>query len=354
MYQGITYEKIVARMIARVRGENPNLDTREGSIIFDALAPAAMELGELYLALNRILNETFADTASREMLIRRVAERGLVPQPATRAVLQGEFNIDIPIGTRFSLERWNYIVTEQIAFGVFKLECETLGIVGNQNFGALIPIDYIDGLTYATLTALLIPAEDDEETEQIRSRYFRSLESEAFGGNIADYIEKTNTLAGVGGVKVYPTPNGGGTVKLVIINSEYTTPSATLLSAVQTVIDPTQNSGQGLGIAPIGHCVTVVGAEDTTIEIAVDIVYENGWAWADVQASVLAMVDDYFKELAEGWAGGDHIIVRVSQIELRLLNLAGIIDVSGTTLDGLAKNMALGGDCIPVRGDVIG
>ena len=41
MFEVITYEKIMERMLARIPN---NLDKREGSVIWDALAPAAMEL----------------------------------------------------------------------------------------------------------------------------------------------------------------------------------------------------------------------------------------------------------------------------------------------------------------------
>ena len=203
MYETMTYEFILQRMLNRVLSQNPNLDTREGSIIYNALAPAAVELTSAYIQLDFILNSTFADTASRDYLIQRAAERGLAPYPETFAILQGEFNIDVPIGARFSLtnETLNYIVISKISAGVFRLQCETIGSIGNDALGQLIPIDYIEGLTSAQLTAVLTPAEDEEETETFRKRYFDSLNAEAFGGNIKDYKEKTNALPGVGGVK---------------------------------------------------------------------------------------------------------------------------------------------------------
>ena len=36
---------------------------------------------------------------------------------------------------------------------------------------------------------------------------------------------------------------------------------------MQTAIDPVQNQGQGLGIAPIGHVVTVQGVTETAVNI---------------------------------------------------------------------------------------
>jgi len=352
MYENITYEVILQRMLDRVPN---NIDKREGSIIYNALAPAAVELQNMYIEFDAILNEAFADTATREYLIKRCAERGIIPEPATNAILKGVFNIDVPIGSRFSLDDLNYEVIEKISNGVFKLKCETAGIVGNQHFGSLIPIDYIDGLTSAELVEVLIPGEDEEKTEDLRKRYFNSFSSQAFGGNIADYKEKTNAIPGVGGVKVYPTPNGvGGTVKLVIIDSTFGVPSSTLLNTVQTIIDPIPNQGKGIGIAPIGHVVTVEGVTATTVNISTNITYQEGWTWADVEPYVHEAIDIYFLELAKSWANEENLIVRISQIETRLLNVAGIIDIADTTINGLAQNLILDSDSIPVRGEVIG
>lgn len=349
-YENITFESILKRMLDKI----PNtMDKREGSIIYDALAPAAIELQLMYIELDNILNETFADTASREYLIKRCSERGIIVEPATYAIRQGEFNVDVPIGSRFSLNLLNYVVIEKISDGIFKLQCETVGSAGNIESGSLMPIEYIDGLTNAVLTDVLIPGEDEESTEHLRERYYSSLDAQAFGGNIADYKEKTNAINGVGGVKVYPTWNGGGTVKLVIINSDYETPSETLIGEVQTKIDPTQNQGVGAGLAPIGHVVTVVGCENTTVDILSTITYQEGWSWEAVKPYVEKAIDEYFKELASEWDSLDNIIVRISQIETRLLNITGIIDIANTTLNGVAENLVIGADNVPIRGVII-
>lgn len=351
MYEGVTYEIILQRMLERVPS---SIDKREGSVIFDALAPAAAELAQIYIEADVILNETFADTASREFLIKRTAERGIVPKAASNAVLKGVFNIDIPLGSRFSLGNLNYTVTEKIKDFEFKLKCETEGREGNLYFGALIPIDYIDGLTSALLTEVLIQGEDEEDTEQLRSRYFNTLDSQAFGGNIADYKEKVDDLQGVGGIKVYPAWNGGGTVKLVIINSEHQKPSTELIDKVQNEIDPVVGQGSGVGIAPIGHVVTVLGVEEQVVDISTNISYQPDWEWIDVKREVEAAIDTYFLELNQLWAENDNLVIRISQIETRLLNVAGILDISGTTINGAEQNLVLGKDSIPVRGDVVG
>ena len=165
MYESITYEVILQRMLDRIPS---TMDKREGSIIYDALASAAVELQQVYIEIDAFLRETFGDTASREYLIKRASERGIEPYPATYAVLKvtsTPSDIDVAIGSRFSLNELNYTVVEKIEDGSYKISCDTAGAVGNKYFGALVPIDYIQGLENISITELLIPGEDEEETE---------------------------------------------------------------------------------------------------------------------------------------------------------------------------------------------
>ena len=66
-YENMTYEVILQRMMERVTTKYPNLDNREGSIIFNALAPAALELAIMYTELENVLNESFVETATRAL-----------------------------------------------------------------------------------------------------------------------------------------------------------------------------------------------------------------------------------------------------------------------------------------------
>jgi Uncharacterized homolog of phage Mu protein gp47 len=352
MAENNTFESILNTMLARVP---TSIDKREGSFIYDSLAPTAVELQNMYIQSDYVLNETFADTASRENLIRRAAERGITIQPATNAIVKGEFTpntLEIPIGSRFSLDEFNYSVTEKISDGIYKLQCEETGADANFKFGQLIPIDYINGLQYAEITSILIPGEDEESTESLRKRYFANLENQAFGGNITDYKQKVNSLSGIGGVKVYPVWNGGGTVKLVIINSDFQKPSDELISATQTAIDPIQNQGQGLGIAPIGHVVTVIGVNETVLNIASEFTLQSGYQWADVEANIKSTIQNYFDELNFTWADSENLIVRISQLETRLLNLDGIIDIANTKINNTTENFVLNADSIAILGEV--
>ena len=145
----------------------------------------------------------------------------------------------------------------------------------------------------------------------------------------------------------------GGTVKVVIIDSTFSTPSDMLIDQVQTALDPIQNAGEGDGLAPIGHVVKVFPVETAAVDLAFSIYYQRGWTWEDVAPNVEQAVKEYFTELAQGWADqDDNIIIRVSRVESRLLNVPGILDVTGTKLNGNPENLMLPVDTIPVVGEM--
>lgn len=347
MYEDKTYEALLRSKLSRVAAA---LDKREGSIIYDALAPNSLESAMIYVALDSILNETFADTASREYLIMRCAERSISPVPAGAAVAIGEFNIDVPIGSRYSCDKYNWAVTEKISDGRFYLSCETAGAEPNGYIGQLIPIDYIDGLTSAQLVSIVIYGEDEESTEALRFRYLNSFSGQAYGFNRAQYIEVTEALPGVGGCKPYRAYNGPGTVKLVITDSNYGVPSEELVSSVQTAIDPTQNKGDGIGLAPIDHEVMVSPVTGIEVNITTSLTFETGWNLEECMPYIERTLEAYYKELNATWSREEELLVRISQIESRLLSVDGIVDIGGTTINGKTSNLLLSADEIAVRG----
>lgn len=345
------YETILERMLGRV---SDKFDKREGSVIFDAHSPAAIEFQILYLELERLMNEAFADTASREFLLLHCKERGITPYDATKAVFKGEFSpsdIDVT-GKRFNINELNFIATDKLSDGIYQLTCESVGTVGNQYLGTLTPIEYVDGLETAELTELLIPGEDEEDTEDLRKRYFDSFKVTAFGGNIRDYIEKTNSIPGVGSTKVTRANNSGGTVLLTIIDSDYNAASDTLINIVKQLIDPAEKTGEGFGLAPIGHKVTVESADAKQINVNAQLTLESGFGISEVLPLVKSAIESYLCELRKVWGDTDNLVVRVSQIETRLLSVSGVIDAENIMINGERKNVILSKNQIPILGEV--
>lgn len=348
MFEAMTYDVLIQRMLDRIPDD---MDKREGSVIWDALSPAALELEFLYMCLDYTLNQSFADTQEREYLIRRAEERGIYPKAATKAVLRGDFTpteLDVT-GRRFSLGTNDYVALEPMegTAGAYRMQCETAGTAGNQRFGTLIPIDYVDGLETASLTALLVPGEDEQSTESLREAYFASFTDIDYGGNIAGYTKMALDVPGVGAAKVTPAWQGGGTIEITILDAEFNAASSTLIDNVQQAIDPKQD-GCGEGLAFIDHIVTVDTPAQIQVQVAASIDFEAGYSWEDMQGEITAAVEAYLASLRRSWADTDGIVLRIARVESAILALEGVIDVTDTRLNGTAGNLSLPSMAIPV------
>lgn len=398
MYENETYDVILQRMLDRV---SDKLDKRESSLIWDTHSSTAIELQILYIELETLITNSYGDTAAREFLILLCKDRGITPEEATNTILKGEFTpttIDVT-GQRFNIGDVNYVVTEMITPGTYKVMCETPGVIGNQYLGQMIPMEYIEGLQTATLTEILIPGEDDEDTEVLRERYFDSFKEQSFGGNRAAYIETVKKINGVGDLKVTRIWNGdirpadmipneavqawyeanidsmpdavktwlktvydaakekkltvGGSVLVTVVDSDdYGEASATLIDTVQETLDPVQNAGEGYGLAPIGHVVNVKSAGAVLIYVKTTVIFDEGYNWSNLGSSIQEAVNAYLLELRQAWSETTSTIVRISQIESRILSVKGVADINNTKLNGSANNLTLGKYEIPVIGGV--
>jgi uncharacterized phage protein gp47/JayE len=279
------------------------------------------------------------------------------------------------------------------------VECETQGVIGNQYLGDMIPMEYIDGLQTATLTEVLIPGEDEEDTEVLRQRYFDSFKEQSFGGNREDYLETVKKINGVGNLKVTRVWNGdihpaemipsakvtswyqsvidgldaevalwlskvylaasekkltvGGTVLITIVDSDdYGEATTTLVKEVQETLDPDISAGEGYGLAPIGHVVTVKSASPVTIQVKTTLTFDEGYNWSNLGNTITEAVNAYLLELRQEWADSSFTVVRVSQIESRILAVKGVADIANTRLNGSTNNVTLGAYEIPVIGGV--
>lgn len=398
MYEHMTDDFLRGRMLARV---SDKLDKRPSALIYDTHEATANELAILYLELEYLIQNSYGDTAAREFLILLCKDRGIIPYPATNAILKGIFtpsNINVT-GNHFNIGEMNYVVKEKISDGEYRVECETAGIAGNQYLGQMIPMEYIQGLETAELTEILIPGENEEDTEALRQRYLDSFREHAFGGNRADYLAKIRGIDGIGDVKITRAWNGdihpadmipteevkkwyssvigtlagevsawlsavyraayekkltvGGTVLVTVVNSnDFGEVSAFLLDKVQTILDPEQNAGEGYGLAPIGHIVNVRSASPVPVQVKTMLTFDEGYSWSNLRSSIQEAVDSYFLELRKEWAERSSLIVRVSQIEARILSVKGVADIADTSLNGEASNISLGAYEIPVAGGV--
>lgn len=372
-----TYKYLMSQALSFV---DDSLDKREGSIIYDALAPACYVLAGYYMQLYQVVKNSFAVTATGEWLDQRVKESGITRREATAAVKRADFTDDagqaavVRIGTRWSTvsstNPIKYRVTAQYeqndapVSGAYELTCETLGTIGQEYTGPIIPVDFVQGVATATMSTTLIPGRDAETDDELRERYFDEMSAKAFGGNISDYRNKTREIIGVGDLQIYPVWNGGGTVKLSIVDTAFRAASNEFVQEVQNLIDPVNASGvqgDGLGIAPIDHKVTVVAPEEVTVNITASIVLQLPYEVGQVQPAVEQAIEAYMIELRHDWATPNEfneyaLSVYTSRITAAIVGVPGISNVTNVRLNGTAADITLQQtgqkQQIPVKGTV--
>lgn len=361
--QEFTYEYLLSKSLVRI---SDDYDKRQGAIMWDAIAPHAYQLAEFYLQLKEVYRNTYADSATGEYLDLRVKEQGMARYKATYALKRADFAdeagspIAVPVGTRFTTVSAsvpvNYYVESvytdedgETVSGAYALRCELAGTTGNDYTGELINITFISGIATATMSTLLEPAQNQETDDELRTRYYLRLSQKPFGGNIAQYDEEIRALDGVGEVQVYPVWNGGGTVKLSVVDAEYNPISTEFIANLEKLIDPENangDKGTGLGMAPIGHVVTVTTPTEVTINVKATIALTGSVTLGQVQSSVQEAIQYYFDELRANWGIADelnnyHVTVYVARIIANILRVSGVANVTNVTLNDSTNDMEL-------------
>ena len=253
--------------------------------------------------------------------------------------MKGEFNIDIAIGSRFSLGTLNYSTIEKISDSVYKMECETPGTVGGRSLGAMIPVDYIAGLTRAELTEVLEDGTDEEDTEHLRDRFYTAVQKPSTSGNVYDYYNWSMECAGVGTAKVFPLADGPGTVKIAVTDVDQSGAGTELLERVRDHINE---------LCPIGATISVVSAVEKQINIRAKVRLQNGMNLGTVQNLFALAVGDFLKDYA---LKADYIsLARIGNL---LINTGGVEDYTDLLLNDAAQNVRLTELETPIIGTVV-
>jgi uncharacterized phage protein gp47/JayE len=357
-FSGKTYANILAEQLDRVSDE---VDKRETSLIQTALAPASWTIEGFYLFLNQVQANASVTTAVGDFLDNLVALRGLTRNQATPAIYEGVFNIEIPLGARFSTiagaDSHTFFAESYLGFinGFYryKMECETPGTVGNGQIGVLLPITFVADLTTAQLVSILVAGTDEEDDESLRQRFFDSLRNLPTNGNIASYRQFILEQNNVGAVQVYPAWQGGGTVLCSILDGNYDPATPALVEIVQNLVCPPDDGGTtpsplGFGIAPVGAIVTIGTATPLQIDVSLTLQLSSGVTIPSVAPQIAQAISDYFLSVRRTWGNAlitnrveYPVFVYIARINALILQIEGIVNVTGTTLNGSENDLDL-------------
>lgn len=349
-----TYQQILQQLLDRVPDK---FDKRDTSPIPTAAGMAAYGLEQYYINLAVVQREGLIQTATGEQLDMLSIIAGTTRYQASPAVRLGIFNIAVPIGSRYSTINGENSIDFYVSAATtgpteddyyYQLTAETPGSIGNDYTGPILPITAIPGLTSAQITDILVPGDDTETDEEYRERVIEALNDRPFAGNIAAYRQEILAIDGVGAVQVYPTWNGGGTVKCSILGADYLPASPTLVDNVQTAIDPEVNQGLGLGLAPIGATVTITTPDEVKINVAATLLLSPGYSIEQVQQGVEQQIENYLLSVRQEWdtnvspTGVQYAAnVYVARVISAVVNAPGVVNVMSLTLNGANTDIAL-------------
>ena len=110
-----------------------------------------------------------------------------------------------------------------------------------------------------------------------------------------------------------------------------------------------------MGIAPIGHIVTVSTPEVKRINVDVQIEYIEDYTWDDIKETFTENLAEYLKNVIKNeWEAKDTMTVRSGQIESMLLDMEGVDNVLSVKVDGKTGNCIIDCDYIPKVGEISG
>jgi len=333
VFENMTYENILSDMLSRVTND---VDKREGSVIYDALAPCAYQLTQNYFNLNNFIDLVSGDTAVGEYLDRVVADYGITRKAATYAVRKITTSGAVSIGVRWGLNDTTYEITALLSENQYSATCEQLGDIGNTYAGVLDNIDNVGGVT-ATLTDIITSGSDEETDQNLRKRFNLQIQVPSTSGNTDHYKEWALEVPGVGDAKVFPLWDGPGTVKVMVVDNNMAIDEG-LETTVYDYIEI---------VRPIGSTVTVDSPTSKEISVSADIILDGTMLFADVVSKFTTVFTSYLKETVfESYS------VSCAKIGSMLLSSPGVADYANLLINSGTANVTILNTEMPIAGTI--
>lgn len=221
----VTFESKLQQLLDRV---DDRLDKREGSIIYDALAPIAMQLWIEETKFRNILQQAFAVTAEGAYLDLIAKDYGLERTPASAAKVDLEFTgvvgAVIPEGTTVGIENsdLSFVTITQATIGkegktTVQAKCKLAGKAGNVLQGTIkLLFDPVKDIWKVYNHKPAVGGVDQEPDELLRERILYQKRNPEHGGTESDYKRWALSVTGVTYAKAINFARGLGTVNVVV------------------------------------------------------------------------------------------------------------------------------------------
>ncbi|WP_152397549.1 baseplate J/gp47 family protein [Paenibacillus guangzhouensis] len=347
MFEQQSWDSILARMLNRFAPQG--VAKQEGSFVYDAMSPVAVELSQAYSDLDRVLEQGFAETSNGVYLDRRAGEHGVTRKPPAKAhgivKVSGTAGAKIPAGAMFATKNGTLFVAAAEAvittegFVKVNVAAEEAGVSGNvPALGITEIIGSIPGVQQAVNEAACAGGYDGETDDALLDRLLTKVRTPATSGNANQYRQWAMEVTGIADAKVFPLWNGNGTVKVVLLDDNRRAPVPELVTQVANHIAL---------VRPIGANVTVSAAVEVPLNIDVDLDVLPGTSLEDAKALITSEIIVYLKGLSFV-----DPIVRTARIANVILDTKSIVDYRDLKINGSMENIIIPEGSVAVIGTV--
>lgn len=356
MFEELTYENLMDDVLANAP---EGIDTRPGSIFYDAISGIVMKIAKLYTDIEVVAELVSIDTATGEYLDKKAGEHSVTRLAATPARYEFTFEGDEPeVGERFYYDGV-YFVLKRTTDDELYLEAEIAGTAANSIYAgsAAIPVNNLPNLTAASFGEIIELGTDEESDDDLRARLREKMSGPAENGNKQHYRTWCEEVEGVGRARIVPLWKGPNTVKGIIISPDGTPATEALIERVQTKIDPDndgdgEGDGLGEGVANLGAHFTAVKPEECTIDIEFNAVLTGGATQEQTVNEATTAIKEYLKGLTLNTPDEEAIVVRISAVGAIINGLSSILDYNSLTFNGETANIEPGNEAVAVIGGV--
>lgn len=315
-------------------GLTTGVDTRQGSIVYDSLAPGSHLAAQQYIDLQLTQDSGLLDTSFSPILPLLCSQFGVEQREAVKAERLFVFTgTEPPTGSRYFSGDVYWVKLDN-----GNIECETAGEIGNTfiNGTQIIPVQTQSGLLTAAIGASVIPGSEIEDDETLRERTKQKIKDPQLNSNKAQVKFWCEEVDGIGLARIISLWNGPNTAKGVLLDTSFQPASPALVAEVQTIIDP-GITGLGEGLADIGLIFTAEAAGQTDINTVSTVVLEQGFNTGDAETEFELQLTEYLKDVAKM----DTQEVSYNFIGSLIINLISVKDYSGLTVNGGVINIAI-------------
>lgn len=326
-------ENILAGILRDIRNLQSEADIGTDSDHYIRSAAVAAAIEGLYQKLAWLYRQIFPDTADEDEVVHAAAIRGVprkAPVAATGPVaLKGVPGVELLVGATLKhvVSGESFTATSSVTLGTdgttrVVVEAQTVGSALNHLTGDLVITSPPLGMdSAATFIEPTTGGEDLEKVESLLARLLEIIQKPPAGGADYDFARWAKEVDGVTDVLVLPKRRGAGTVDVIITASGGLPSAEVIASCLEHILS------QCSVIADVWVYVPTIRVVDSTalVELA------PGYLLSDVQAAGQKAYDALLGALKP------REILKRSQIEAMINNLAGVVDRSVTTPVGNVK-----------------